>query len=124
MGKDIFSIKGKIIIITGGLGQLGRQYCYELLQREAKVVILDLPQNPSEEFLKKCKTIHKDNVLYFSLNLTQKGIPCQLTALIVPRFLCRDRFVFCPNYFLLKKNISEEYNNTMLCKKNDEIRYK
>jgi len=72
MGKDIFSIKGKIIIITGGLGQLGRQYCYELLQREAKVVILDLPQNPSEEFLKKCKTIHKDNVLYFSLNLTQK----------------------------------------------------
>ena len=72
MNKDIFNIKGKIIIITGGLGQLGRQYCYELLQREAKVVILDLPQTPPEEFFQNCETIHKDNVLYFSSNITQK----------------------------------------------------
>ncbi len=45
--KDVFDIQGRIVVITGGLGQLGRQYCSELLERDARVVILDVPDEPS-----------------------------------------------------------------------------
>jgi len=39
--KDIFDLTQKIIVLTGGLGLLGRQFAAEFLQRNARVVILD-----------------------------------------------------------------------------------
>ena len=38
---NIFDIKGKVIVVTGGLGQLGRNYSLALLESGAKVVVLD-----------------------------------------------------------------------------------
>jgi len=38
----LFSIKGRIVAITGGLGQLGKQFSTTLLEHGAKVAILDI----------------------------------------------------------------------------------
>ena len=40
MIKDIFSIKGKIFVITGGLGQLGKVYIDAILSNNGKVAVL------------------------------------------------------------------------------------
>ena len=45
MNKDLFSIIDKIVVITGGMGQLGQQYAIALLEHGAKVVILDTETN-------------------------------------------------------------------------------
>lgn len=37
----LFSVEGKVSIVTGGMGQLGRQFCHALATRGAKVVCLD-----------------------------------------------------------------------------------
>ena len=42
MGIDMFDVHGKIVIITGGLGQLGRQFSLALLDRGAKVAVFDV----------------------------------------------------------------------------------
>lgn len=42
MDKDLFSLKDRIVVITGGMGQLGQQYALALLDYGAKVAILDL----------------------------------------------------------------------------------
>lgn len=42
MMHDLFSVKDKIVIVTGGLGQLGRQFSLALAGRGAKVAIFDL----------------------------------------------------------------------------------
>lgn len=42
MDGSIFAIDGRIVVVTGGLGQLGRQFSKTLLERGAKVAILDL----------------------------------------------------------------------------------
>ena len=42
MDRDIFSIEGKVVAITGGLGQLGRQFARSLLARGGTVALLDL----------------------------------------------------------------------------------
>ena len=38
---DLFSVQDKVAIITGGMGQLGRQYAKVLLDRGAKVAVFD-----------------------------------------------------------------------------------
>lgn len=41
MTRDIFDLAQRIVVITGGLGQLGKQFSSELVQRGARVVQLD-----------------------------------------------------------------------------------
>ena len=38
---DIFSVSGRVIVVTGGLGQLGRQFCRALSGRGARVAAFD-----------------------------------------------------------------------------------
>ena len=72
MNQDLFTVKDKIVIITGGLGQLGRQFTLALIDRGAKVAIFDL--DVSEErvrarFGEQCT----DNALMFlSVDVTRR----------------------------------------------------
>ncbi len=42
MPQNLFDVQDKIVVVTGGLGQLGRQFTQALLERGAKVAIFDL----------------------------------------------------------------------------------
>ena len=41
MAPDLFSVSGKVVVVTGGLGQLGRQFTTALLERGARVAVFD-----------------------------------------------------------------------------------
>lgn len=41
MNQDIFDIRDRVVVITGGAGQLGSEFCRTLLERGAKVASLD-----------------------------------------------------------------------------------
>lgn len=43
MAADLFDVTSKVVVITGGLGQLGSQFARTLLARGAAVAALDLP---------------------------------------------------------------------------------
>lgn len=47
MTEDTFSVRGKVIIITGGNGFLGKQWTAYLQERGAQVVIFDVQNDPS-----------------------------------------------------------------------------
>ncbi|MGE0043170.1 MAG: SDR family oxidoreductase [Vicinamibacterales bacterium] len=38
---DLFSVRDRVVIVTGGLGQLGRQFCLGLAARGARVAVFD-----------------------------------------------------------------------------------
>jgi NAD(P)-dependent dehydrogenase (short-subunit alcohol dehydrogenase family) len=40
-GRDPFDVTGRVVVVTGGLGQLGRQFCVMLVRRGAKVAVFD-----------------------------------------------------------------------------------
>ncbi len=42
MSRDMFSVSGKVVVITGGLGQLGRRYALSLAKADARVALWDL----------------------------------------------------------------------------------
>ena len=37
MKEDLFNVKDRVVVVTGGLGQLGRQFSLALLERGARV---------------------------------------------------------------------------------------
>lgn len=44
MAKELFSVDSKVVVVTGGLGQLGSQFARTLLDMGAAVAVLDLPE--------------------------------------------------------------------------------
>lgn len=37
--RDVFHIAGKVAVVTGGLGQLGKEFALELLHRQVRVAV-------------------------------------------------------------------------------------
>lgn len=60
--EELFGLKGKIVVVTGGTGQLGTRICKACLKMKAKVVVLD------KDILKGRLT----GVQYFKVDITKK----------------------------------------------------
>ena len=72
---DPFYVDGKIVVITGGLGQLGRRFTSELTKRGAKVIVIDL-QKPA-------KTDTQKDVLYLEADVTDRqSLESSLAAIV------------------------------------------
>lgn len=69
MAKELFSVKEKIVIITGGLGQLGRQFSLALMEHGAKVAVFDLP----EAIQRTGKSFQdRSNIMVVPVNVTKR----------------------------------------------------
>ena len=68
---DIFDLKDRIIVITGGLGQLGMQYAIALHDKGAKIVILDYNTDFNINS-SKLKDINDENLIFVSADVTNK----------------------------------------------------
>jgi NAD(P)-dependent dehydrogenase (short-subunit alcohol dehydrogenase family) len=72
MTQDLFSVQDKVVIVTGGLGQLGRQFSLALVNRGAKVAIFDAQvdeQRVAERFRERYSA---DNLLFLPVDVTQR----------------------------------------------------
>ena len=61
--EDIFSLKDKIIVVTGGSGNLGTEFTNTLIDCEAKVVVLDILADEKQS---------NSNLRYFKIDITKK----------------------------------------------------
>jgi len=70
MQKNIFEVDNRVIIITGGMGQLGRQFTISLCEAGAKVAIFDvnIKKTMFEEYFKKY--IHSDIIMGIEVDIT------------------------------------------------------
>jgi len=69
MIRELFNVRDRIVVITGGLGQLGGQYSVALLERGARVAVLDLPEDPGSAL---DRFGPEEKVLYISADVTDK----------------------------------------------------
>jgi NAD(P)-dependent dehydrogenase (short-subunit alcohol dehydrogenase family) len=69
---DYFKLDQKIIIVTGGLGQLGRQYTRALCQYGARVVVLDLFLNENDNVKEYFPELSKDRLKLIQCDITSK----------------------------------------------------
>lgn len=73
MSADIFNVQDKIVVITGGLGQLGRQFSLTLLDRGAKVAVFDVQADEQKIADRFGKRHGDDNLFFLPVDITNRG---------------------------------------------------
>lgn len=73
MGQELFSVDSKVVVITGGLGQLGSQFARTLLQRGAAVAALDLPERTSDAHAVLGEWMQSDRLACVEADVTSRS---------------------------------------------------
>jgi NAD(P)-dependent dehydrogenase (short-subunit alcohol dehydrogenase family) len=73
MAGSLFNVKDKVVVVTGGLGQLGRQFTKALINGGAKVAVFDLRND--ETMIAERFGSDKDspNILFCRVDIAQKA---------------------------------------------------
>ena len=69
--SDIFSVSGRVAVVTGGLGQLGTQFSKSLAQAGAKVAIYSRRPFSREQIAEKFPGL-EDNIRVYEASVTDK----------------------------------------------------
>ena len=72
MGSNLFSIKDKTVVVTGGLGQIGSSYCQILGERGANIVILDSSEYNLPLEHNTTNLIDNGQAIYIQTDITDK----------------------------------------------------
>ncbi len=70
--KDLFDLTDRIIVITGGLGQIGRQFALEFVDRGARVAVFNR-QIPDEATLRDRFPVDFARLLFCQVDITRKA---------------------------------------------------
>ena len=74
--SDLFDVSGKVVVITGGLGQLGRAFSRALVARRAKIAIFDTladDEKSVESFLQDFDAAAKASFLFAKVDVTDRS---------------------------------------------------
>ncbi len=67
---DLFNLKNRVVILTGGLGKIGTEYTEALVKADGRVAIFDIVDEPNEK-LKKLSEQYP--ILFFKVDITKEG---------------------------------------------------
>ena len=70
--KDLFDLEGRVVVITGGLGQIGRQFALELIDRGARVAIFNR-RIPDQATLNERFPVDSGRIAFFAVDITSKA---------------------------------------------------
>jgi NAD(P)-dependent dehydrogenase (short-subunit alcohol dehydrogenase family) len=84
--KDLFSVDGKVIVVTGGLGQLGRQFSLALVDRGARVAVFDLQASDSQMAQRFTERAHDDRLMGLAVDVTSRASLEAALAAVIARW--------------------------------------
>jgi NAD(P)-dependent dehydrogenase (short-subunit alcohol dehydrogenase family) len=72
MEHDVFDVRDRIVIVTGGLGLLGREFSLALLERGAYVAVFDTAANEERIAARFGEHAVNSRVMFCSMDVTQR----------------------------------------------------
>jgi len=84
--SDIFSLKGKIIVITGAAGLLGTKHAEAVAAYGGTPILLDLSKSLVEQLADKLNKQYSVNSVGFSLDITDESKIELNTKVIVEQY--------------------------------------
>lgn len=70
---DVFDIRDRIVIVTGGLGRLGSEFARALVERGARVVVLDWVTDRARVAARLGELAQSDRFFYVNANVTDRA---------------------------------------------------
>ncbi len=67
--NSLFDLTGKVAVVTGGVGILGKNFCRALAQHGADVAVIDLFQDAADEFAEELSEAYRVRSRGFSCNI-------------------------------------------------------
>ena len=84
--REKFSLRGKVVIISGACGLIGRAFCEAAAQFEAHIVCADIPASKPEQLAHDLQEKHGRDMLGVSLNVTKKDEIENLKRITLEKF--------------------------------------
>lgn len=72
MSRDMFDLAGRVIVVTGGLGQLGHQFVTSLHARGARVGVLDVTDDPAAIARRYGRDIDRERLEFIACDITRR----------------------------------------------------
>lgn len=91
--KNLFSLRGRIAVVTGGMGQLGAQYAAALADQGARVAVFDLPDSPGKGAGMLAKYFKSGKAKRFEVDITNRKDLSVAVARLVKGWGCPDVLV-------------------------------
>ena len=86
MNKNYFNISGKVVILTGGMGVLGKVYAKAMASCGSQVILLDIiPEQQATNYIKSIGKYGK-NIHYYKADISQKNELLSVRSNIVKKF--------------------------------------
>jgi NAD(P)-dependent dehydrogenase (short-subunit alcohol dehydrogenase family) len=82
----MLSLKNKVAVVTGGMGQLGIVYSVAMVQHGAIVVVLDLESDPKTPDVRFADYLQNGDILSFSVDVTNRTKLESVAAQVTDRF--------------------------------------
>ena len=82
----LFSVEGRVAVVTGGMGQLGVAYAGVLAERGAKVALFDITSSPKVESPAFMKGIRDRTIVPFQVDITDRDSVEAATRQVVERW--------------------------------------
>ena len=73
MNKNIFSLKGKVIVVTGASGLLGREHCDAIASHGGTPILIDLNQSVLNVQIEQIKKRYDIDARGYTVNITDEG---------------------------------------------------
>lgn len=99
-----FRLDGKVVMLTGGAGILGRRFTQALALNGAKVILLDREQSVLDEVVDTINSQFPDHCFGYAIDITQQKSLCEVNDEIKGRFgdvdvLINNAATKSPNFF-------------------------
>ena len=82
----LFSVEGRVAVVTGGMGQLGVAYAGALAERGAKVALFDITTSPRVESPAFMQGIRNRTIVPFQVDITDRDSVEAATRQVVERW--------------------------------------
>ena len=86
--KKLFDLRGRMAVVTGGMGQLGAQYAIALADQGAKVALFDLPDSPGKGASMLGRYFRTGKVQLFPVDITDRKDLSAVAAKLVKTWGC------------------------------------
>lgn len=102
--KPDFRLDGKVILLTGGAGILGKRFAQALAQNGAKVILLDREKAALDALVVAINQQFPGQCLGYAVDIAQKDALCEINSILSDRFgdidvLINNAATKSPNFF-------------------------